>query len=70
MKELTFKKLLIIEEEKDMNKLKIGDYFLYGENIINQLENKKEGQPITYYQVIEKRKNSVEYIPMYDYLEK
>lgn len=71
MKELRFKKLPIIEKdnEKEMEKLNIGDCFLYGSNIVNQRENKKVGMSITYYQVINKTKNGTEYTPIYDYME-
>jgi hypothetical protein len=70
MRMSVFKRLLIIEEEKEMNKLNVGDYFLYGKSIITQRENKKPGQPITYYEIIRKSHNNIEYAPIYDYMEK
>jgi hypothetical protein len=70
MKENVIKKLKVIEEEEDMNKLIVGEYFLYGRNIVNQVENKKPGDPITYYKIINKHSKGVEYTPIYDYLEK
>jgi hypothetical protein len=65
-----FKRMVAIEEEKEMDKLDIGDYFLYGKSIIAQKETKKAGHPITYYQVIGKSHGRVEYTPIYDYMEK
>lgn len=74
MKETDFKRLIVIEDDNEgknnINKLDKGDFFLYGLSIINQKGNKKVGNSITYYQVIEKNKNGVEYTPIYDYLEK
>lgn len=70
MRSSVFKRLAAIEDEKDMKKLDVGEYFLYGQNIINQKENKKPGQPITYYMVIGKNGNNIEYTPIYDYMEK
>lgn len=72
MKESEFKKLVIIDDDndEDMQELDVDDFFLYGKSIINQRENKKVGQSITYYQIIGKTQHGVEYIPIYDYMEK
>lgn len=72
MRESNFKRLIVIQEddEKKMNRLDINDNFLYGKNVIGQIENKKVGDPITYYQIINKIGNSVEYVPIYDIMEK
>lgn len=63
-----FKKLKVINEEEKMNELNVGDCFLYGNSIIGQKENKKDGDSITYYKVINKSERGVEYTPIYDYL--
>lgn len=65
-----FKRLKTFENEDDLNELEIGDRFLYGTSIIQQKESKGEGQPITYYEVIGKSHNGIEYTPIYDYMEK
>ena len=72
MRESNFKRLIVIQEddEKKMNRLDINDNFLYGKNVIGQIENKKVGDPITYYQIKNKIGNSVEYVPIYDIMEK
>jgi len=66
-----FKRLKTIEKDKEeeMNKLMVGECFLYGKNVVAQKETKKVGQSITYYQVISKSNNSVEYTPIFDYME-
>ena len=65
-----FQRLKEMEEEKDMNDLDIGEFFLYGKNVISQKQMKEVGQPISYYQVIEKNGVSgVSYTPVYDTLE-
>lgn len=69
MDQLKFKRMKEITEEKDMNKLEIGDDFLYGTNVIAQKANKSVGESITYYRVISKNKNGIEYTPMFDYME-
>jgi len=70
MKKAIFQKLKEIEQEKDMNDLYVGENFLYGKSVIAQKQNKQEGQPISYYQVIEKNGESgITYIPIYDTLE-
>lgn len=70
MKKTIFQKLKEIEKEEEMNDLEIGDFFLYGINVIAQKQNKQEGQPISYYQVVQKHGESgVSYSPVYDTLE-
>lgn len=69
MRKTIFIRLKEIDKEIDMNNLEIGDYFLYGKNLIGQKQNKEIGQPITYYEIISKSYGSVEYIPIYDYME-
>lgn len=61
-----FQKIKVIEDEKDINSLYIGDRFFYGKSIISQREYKKEGDIITYYEVIRITENGVEYTPIYD----
>jgi hypothetical protein len=64
-----FKKLKEITDEKDMDSLNVGDCFLYGTKTIHQKGEKKVGDAITYYQIIAKKPNGVEYTPIYDYME-
>lgn len=72
MRASIFKRLPIIDrdEEEKMDLLDVGEAFLFGRHMIDQRENKKAGQPISYYRVIGKSKNGVEYTPVYDYMEK
>lgn len=61
MKQEEFKKLKEIEEEKEMDKLKVGDYFLYGKSMIEQKQNKQKGEPISYYRILKKEDVTVEF---------
>jgi hypothetical protein len=70
MRRSEFIRLTDIEEESDMDNLDIGDRFLYGRNVINQKQEKEIGDSITYYEVIDKKHGSVEYTPIFDYMEK
>lgn len=58
-----------LKEVESLDNLKVGDFFLMGEYIIGQKEEKKPGQEITYYKVLNKKGKSIEYIPIYDILE-
>ena len=57
------------ESKENMNDLKMGDYFLYGKSVIAQKETKKIGDSISYYEVISKSRNGIEYVPIFDYME-
>lgn len=70
MKKLEFVKMLEILEEKNMDELELGDFFLYGINTIGQKANKVVGDSITYFTVIDKKPNGIEYTPVFDYLER
>lgn len=70
MKQAEFNKIKEIEKEEEMNELEPGDFFLYGKHVIAQKQNKTPGQEISYYQVVAKQGNSVEYTPVFDVLEK
>jgi len=70
MRKSQFLRLPEFETEADTSGLKIGDKFLYGRSVILQKQNKIEGQEITYYEVINKSQNGIEYGPVYDYMEK
>lgn len=63
-----FKRMKEIDEEKEMDKLNVGDDFLYGKNVIAQKANKSVGESITYYRVISKNKNRIEYTTIFDYM--
>jgi len=69
MKISEFQKLAECEEEKEMDKLELGDFFLYGRSVIMQKQNKQAGDSISFYQVIEKEGSSVSYAPVFDYME-
>lgn len=69
MRKNDFNKIIEVNDEKDMDNLKIGDYFLYGKSMISQKQNKKKDQPISYYEVLDKSKGRVEYTPIFDMLE-
>ena len=56
-------------EEDDMSKLRINELFLAGDAVVAQLESKNVGDNITYYKVIKKQGNNIEYIPVFDILE-
>ncbi len=72
MKKTVFMKMLEIEKGKEekIDELKIGDYFLYGNSVIGQKQNKTVGQSLSYFEVINKKNGSVEYAPVFDYMEK
>lgn len=71
MKKLEFQRMKEVDDDDmlNMSKLKIGDKFLYGKNIIAQKSLKEVGQPITFYEVIEKEGSKVIYMPIYETLE-
>jgi len=70
MRKQRFIRLPEINEEANMDKLNVGDHFLYGRNVINQKQEKEIGESITYYEIINKDHSRVEYIPIFDYMEK
>ena len=69
MKKTEFVRMLEITEEKNMDNLKVGDFFLYGASVISQKQHKSIGDSITYYKVVEKKPKGIEYAPVFDYLE-
>lgn len=72
MKRTDFNKITTFKDEDSFisSELKIGDTFLYGENVIKQLDNKKKGDSITYYEVIKVKQNGfVSYKPVITTLE-
>jgi hypothetical protein len=70
MKKVYFIRMVEITEEKDMDELEIGDFFLYGQNLIAQKQNKIPGDGISYFQIVDKKsKGNVEYAPIFDILE-
>ena len=70
MNKVEFQRLKEIEDERDMSELEVGDFFVYGKTVIAQKQNKAPGQEISYYQVVAKNGNSVEYAPVFDNLSK
>lgn len=69
MNKMDFQRLPAIEEEEEMDKLEVGDFFLYGKSMINQKQSKAIGQPISYYQIISKNGPTISYGPVFDTLE-
>lgn len=70
MRKADWKRIPEITEEEDIDKLEIGEYFLYGKNMVAQKQNKTVGQQISYYQVIEKPEpRRVVYAPVFDMLQ-
>ena len=63
------KEYSIDEEIKD---LKPGDLFLFGEKMANQKYTKEPGEEVTVYKIIsiDKKENSICYIPVTERLEK
>jgi len=68
MRQTEFQKMIDIEEEADMDKLKEGDFFLYGKNVVAQKQHKNVGDEISYYEVIAKVGKDVSYAPVFDIL--
>ena len=56
-------------EDDFSSKLNRNDKFLYGDRMIQQLEEKKKGQEITYLQVLKVEGKNVEYMPRFEILE-
>lgn len=56
-------------EGTNTDEIRIGELFLMGEKIIAQKDDKVIGQEITYYKLLNKKENSIEYVPIYDRLE-
>ena len=58
-----------LNDESDFGRtMNPGDKFLYGQRMIDQLETKKKGDEITYYQVLKVSGagKNVEYVPRYE----
>lgn len=63
-------RIINFNDPKDKRKLKKGDKFLYGKNMISQKENKKIGDDISYFQIIDVKKGgNIEYVLKNDILE-
>jgi len=69
MKKYKWLKLKRIEEDGDETKLRLNDLFLSGGAVVAQIENKVIGDQITYYKIIKKENNSIEYETIFDILE-
>ncbi len=53
-----FKKIKLLEEDEiNPQNLKVGDLFLHGRNMSEQLNIKKEGDDVSYYKVINIKDN-------------
>ena len=62
---ITLKRL---KDEDDFSKLEIGERFLYGGKMVEQVA--RPGESIWYYQVIRFSETGTEYMPVFDILEK
>lgn len=60
----------VINDPSKTSKLKEGDVFLTGTNIIGQKGKKKIGDEITYYKVLKNKNDRIEYIIKIDTLSK
>jgi hypothetical protein len=58
----------VISDLTKTSKLKVGDVFLAGPNIIDQKGKKKIGDEITYYKVLKNENNKIEYMIKIDTL--
>ena len=70
MREYEFRHLQKMQDDSLFYKLEENDNFLYGSKVIDQTNTKKIGDPITYYKVIKKKGNNIEYLMIFDILEK
>lgn len=70
MRRFEFMKIPEFEDLDDTGGLQIGDRFLYGMSVRMQKQNKKDGEEICFYEVISKSNMGIEYVPIYDILEK
>lgn len=71
MKKAEFIRLKTIKDEESLAKegFELGDKFLYGESVINQVNEKKSGE-VTYYKVIGiNKRGNVIFSPVIDKLE-
>ena len=67
MKIEDWNKIKVITKEND-SALKVGEFFLYGDHMINQLSTKNIGDQISYYRVLSSKSGSMSYIPVHDVL--
>ncbi len=70
---MKYRQWLMLPKLKDLDDfsdtLIPGDKFLYGNRMVDQLETKKKGEEITYFQVLKVSGTNVEYVPRYEILE-
>jgi hypothetical protein len=69
MKHSEFRSMKRLKYDDDFRKLNIGDKFLMGENMILQTEKKKNGEEVSYYTVLRKEGNNIEYVLQFSNLE-
>jgi len=69
MKKYKWLRIKTIDEDNDKTRLRLNDFFLEGNAVINQLETKVIGDQITYYKIIKKGERSIEYTTIFDTLE-
>ena len=70
IKKIDFRKFKVFENFEELNEktVKVGDKFLIGNGLKNQLEIKETGQDVSYYKVREVKGNTVVYITEFDTL--
>lgn len=69
MKVAEFRSTRRLKYDDDFRKLEVGDTFLMGEQMTLQVEKKKKGEEVSFFKVIKKEGNNVEYVLTFDILE-
>jgi len=69
MKVSDFRMMKRLKYDDDFTKLNVGDKFLMGEQMTLQVEKKKKGEEISFYTVLRKEGNNVEYVLQFSVLE-
>jgi hypothetical protein len=57
-----------LKYDDDFRKLEVGDTFLMGEQMTLQVEKKKKEEEVSFFKVIRKEGNNVEYVLTFDIL--
>jgi hypothetical protein len=68
MKISDFRTLKRLKFDDDFRKLEVGDKFLMGEQMTLQVEKKKKDEEVSFFTVIRKEGNNVEYVLAFDIL--
>jgi len=68
MKISEFRSMRRLKYDDDFRKLEVGDTFLMGEQMTLQVEKKKKEEEVSFFKVIRKEGNNVEYVLTFDIL--